>query len=79
MNNQTAIYFQKIINQSYKLKQKEKEILIRRVQGLTLAKIGKKYNLSYERIRQIEKLAIVKLSKGIIQLPLFKKRIASKQ
>jgi len=74
MNNQTSLYFQKIINNSYKLKLKEKEILIQRLRKLTLTEIGKKYHLSYERIRQIETRAIKKLSAGIIQLPLFKKK-----
>jgi len=79
MGSQITIYFQRIISNSDKLKSKEKDILIKRLQGLTLTKIGKKLHLSYERIRQIEKQAIKKLSKGIIQLSLFKKKIASKQ
>jgi len=75
MNSQTAIYFQKIIKSSYKLKSREKEILIKRLRGLTLVTIGKEYHLSYERVRQIENQAIIKLSEGIVQLSLFKKNI----
>lgn len=69
--NQTIIYFGRIIDSSKELKRKEKEILKFRLGSKILKKIGKKYKISYERVRQIEKEAIKKLNKKICQLLLF--------
>ena len=69
--NQTIIYFNRIIDSSKALKKKEKEILKFRLSSKILKKIGKKYKVSYERVRQIEKEAIKKLNKKICQLLLF--------
>jgi DNA-directed RNA polymerase sigma subunit (sigma70/sigma32) len=69
--NQTINYFSRLIDSSKELKRKEKEILKFRLGFKILKKIGRKYKVSYERIRQIEKEAIKKLNKKICQLLLF--------
>ena len=71
MGNQTINHFISIINQSAKLSEKEKNILIGRVKGKTLEEIGKKYKVTGERIRQKENTAIIKFMKKIYQLILF--------
>jgi DNA-directed RNA polymerase sigma subunit (sigma70/sigma32) len=73
MANQTTAYFISMIKASAKLKKKEKEILISRLRRKTLKKIGKKYKVSGERIRQIEKFALIEFKKIIYQLLLFSK------
>lgn len=70
MNNQTVVYFISKINQSG-LSFFEKKILSDRLKGICLEKIGKKSKLSGERIRQIEKRSLIKLSKPLKQLGLF--------
>lgn len=69
--NQTVRYFIKIVKNSHELSQKEKEILIARLEEKTLVKIGKKYKLSAERVRQIEEEAIRKFLAKVNQLFLF--------
>lgn len=69
--NQTVRYFIKIIVASKELNRKEKDILIARLEEKTLEKIGKKYKLTAERIRQIEEEAIGKIVAEIKQLLLF--------
>lgn len=71
--NQTLIYFTSLIQDSEKLNKKEKDILIKRIRGRHLRKIGRKYKVSAERVRQIEETAIKKLLKKIYQLMLFEK------
>lgn len=73
MGNQTIKYFVSIIQNSKRLSAKEKDILTKRAKGKTLLKIGKKYKITAERIRQIEEKAIIKLLKKIYQLMLFDK------
>lgn len=73
MRNKTVNYFKSLIEKSDKLKPKEKEILLKRLDGKTLERIGKKYKVSAERIRQIEEVALIKLMKKIYQLLLFEK------
>ncbi|MFH1832596.1 MAG: sigma factor-like helix-turn-helix DNA-binding protein [Candidatus Levyibacteriota bacterium] len=73
MGNKTIGYFVSLIESSDKLNKKEKDILVKRVKGKILEKIGKKYRLSAERIRQIEKVALIKFMKKIYQLLLFDK------
>lgn len=70
MNNQTVVYFISKVNRSG-LNFFEKKILSDRLKGICLEKIGKKSNLSGERIRQIEKQSLIKLSKPTKQLGLF--------
>ena len=69
--NETLRYFIKIIKKERALSPKEKEILTARLQKKTLIKIGKKYKLTAERIRQIEEDAVKKFLKKINQLFLF--------
>lgn len=72
MSSQSLVYFISIINHARYLNRKEKDILVRRLKGLTLEKIGKRYKVSDERIRQIEENALLKLgNKKISQLLLF--------
>lgn len=73
MGNKTVGYFIAIIESSDKLNKREKDILIKRTKGKTLKKIGRKYKITAERIRQIEEVAIAKLLKKIYQLMLFDK------
>ena len=73
MRNKTVSHFISIINASNKIDEKEKEILIGRIKGETLDKIGKKYKITAERIRQKENIAIEKFIKKIYQLILFDK------
>lgn len=71
MSSQTAKYFISIIKNAKELDKKEKDILIRRLKETTLRKIGKKYKVSDERIRQIEEKALEKFIKKMCQLLLF--------
>lgn len=71
MGNKTIGYFLSIIKDSNQLTDKEKDILTKRSKGIYLEKIGKKYKITAERIRQIEEKAIEKLLKKIYQLMLF--------
>lgn len=71
MSSQTLRYFNSIINNAKELNRKEKDILIKRLKDTTLEKIGKKYKVSGERVRQIEENAIAKFIKKMIQLMLF--------
>lgn len=71
MSTQTAKYFISIIKNAKELDGKEKDILTRRLRDTTLKKIGRKYKVTDERIRQIEKKALQKFSEKMIQLMLF--------
>ena len=71
MSNRTIDYFISIVKNAKELNKKEKEILIKRLKDRTLEKIGKKYKVSSERIRQIEEKALLKFIKKICQLNLF--------
>lgn len=71
MNNQTIIYFLSIIRNSKNLSTKEKDILSKRLHHKNLFLIGKKLKITGERVRQIEKKALEKLSKKLEQLSLF--------
>ena len=73
MSNKTIIHFVSQIKNSEKLTLKEKDILLNRIKGKTLEKIGKKYGLTAERIRQKEEAALLKLKKKIYQMILFNK------
>lgn len=73
MGNKTIGYFVSLVEGSDKLNKKEKDVLAKRAKGRTLEKIGKKYKVSGERIRQIEGVALIKFMKKIYQLLLFDK------
>lgn len=68
MSSQTKDYFIAFIQNAKELTKKEKEILIKRLRTQRLEKIGRKYKLTGERIRQIEKSALAKFNKKITQL-----------
>jgi DNA-directed RNA polymerase sigma subunit (sigma70/sigma32) len=68
MSSQTWDYFIAFIQNARELNRKEKEILVKRLQAKKLEKIGRKYKLTGERIRQIEKEALAKFGKKITQL-----------
>lgn len=67
MSNQTISYFIKWINRSKCLYPKEEDILIKRLRKIKLRQIGRKYHVSDERIRQIEKDALKKLQSTTVQ------------
>ena len=71
MSSQTLKYFNSIISDAKELNRKEKEILIKRLKKQKLQKIGRKYRVTAERVRQIEKEALLKFKKKMIQLMLF--------
>ncbi|MFH1826893.1 MAG: sigma factor-like helix-turn-helix DNA-binding protein [bacterium] len=71
IGNETLRYFIKIVKKDKALSPKEKNILVARLQKKTLIKIGKKYKLTAERIRQIEEGAVKKFLKKVNQLFLF--------
>lgn len=71
MSSQTISYFISIIKNAKELDKKEKDVLIKRLKGITLEKIGKKYEVSDERIRQIEEKSLQKFIKKMCQLLLF--------
>jgi DNA-directed RNA polymerase sigma subunit (sigma70/sigma32) len=71
IGNETIRYFIKIVRSELALSNKEKEILIARLEKKTLNKIGRKYHLTAERIRQIEDGAVKKFLKKVNQLFLF--------
>lgn len=68
MANQTIKYFSSLISDSHELNGKEKEILSRRLKNHHLRKIGRKYKVTAERVRQIEEQALGKFTKKILQL-----------
>ncbi|MBI4080244.1 MAG: hypothetical protein HY430_00565 [Candidatus Levybacteria bacterium] len=68
MGNQTFLYFSAFIQNAKELNKKEKEILLRRLQRKKLAKIGKHFKVSAERVRQIEERALHKINEKVIQL-----------
>ncbi|MDP3941469.1 MAG: sigma factor-like helix-turn-helix DNA-binding protein [bacterium] len=68
MANQTLRYFASLLRDSHELNAKEKDILLRRLKNQKLRKIGRKYKVTAERIRQIEEHALQKFTKKILQL-----------
>jgi len=68
MSSQTFAYFKSIIQRSKELNRREKEIILRRLEKKPLRRIGRKYKLTSERIRQIEKSALGKFLKKTCQL-----------
>lgn len=71
MSSQTLLYFQTVIANSKELNKREKDILSKRLDKITLEKIAKKYKLTDERIRQIEEEGLAKFLKKACQLLLF--------
>ncbi len=71
MSSQTITYFISIIKNTKELTKKEKEILVQRLREKKLEKIGKKYKVTGERVRQIEERALQKFIDKMCQLMLF--------
>ncbi len=71
MPNQTVAYFTSVIKRSKECTDKEKKILTYRMKRVKLEKIGKKFKVTGERIRQIEEETLKKFEKAIMQLRLF--------
>ncbi|MCL4374704.1 hypothetical protein M1523_02480 [Patescibacteria group bacterium] len=67
MANQTVQYFITKLISSRRLSPKEEDVLVRRLKKQRLAKIGKKYRVTDERVRQIEKSALKKLKSKTCQ------------
>ena len=71
--NRTLHYFTAHIKKLPFLTFREKYVLRKRSRGITLEKIGLKFNVTEARIRQIEKEAIKKIKSGLYQQKLFNK------
>lgn len=71
MPNRTLAYFINFVKNSHRLKSKEADILSLRLKRKKLKSIGRKYKVSYERIRQIEKGSLKKLNSESYQEKLF--------
>ena len=71
MSSQTITYFISIIKNSKELTKKEKEILVQRLREKKLERIGRKYKVTGERVRQIEERALQKFIDKMCQLMLF--------
>ena len=72
-SNQTLKYFRFYIRKAPDLSGKEKTILLKRLRRTSLEEIGKLYDLTEGRIRQIEKSALRKIKSKARQLSLFLK------
>jgi len=71
MSNRTLSYFIDFVKKNIRLKPKEADILALRLKRKKLKSIGRKYKVSYERIRQIENLSLKKLNSKYFQEKLF--------
>ena len=69
--NRTLRYFTAHIKKLPHLTSREKEVLVKRLRARTLEGIGKKFNLTEGRVRQIEKKAIAKIRSKNYQQILF--------
>lgn len=70
--NRTIRYFSYFIKNIPQLSNKEKRVLSQRLHGTTLEDIGKEFELTEGRIRQIERSAIAKIKSKVYQMSLFK-------
>lgn len=70
--NRTLKYFAARVGKLPHLSSREKDILIRRVNGETLDKIGSEFGITEGRVRQIEKGALTKVDSKFIQQLLLK-------
>ena len=73
-SNKTLKYFRHFVREAPDLSGKEKEILLKRLRRISLEQIGKAFQVTEGRVRQIEKKAISKIRSKARQLNLFKKR-----
>ncbi|KKQ73713.1 MAG: hypothetical protein US96_C0055G0012 [Candidatus Woesebacteria bacterium GW2011_GWB1_38_5b] len=71
-SNQTLKYFSSFIKNIPDLTANERLVLFKRLEEDTHIKIGKRWNVTEGRVRQIEKAAIKKIRSKTHQLALFK-------
>ena len=71
MSNRTLLYFIDFVKKTHRLKAQEADVLALRLKRKKLKSIGRKYKVSYERIRQIEKTSLIKLNNKTYQEKLF--------
>lgn len=71
MPNRTLAYFIDFVKKTHRLKPKEADVLALRLKRKKLKSIGRRYKVSYERIRQIEKISLKKLNSKSYQEKLF--------
>jgi DNA-directed RNA polymerase sigma subunit (sigma70/sigma32) len=71
MSNRTLLYFIDFVKKNHRLQPKEADVLALRLKRKKLKSIGRKYKVSYERIRQIEKMSLTKLENKTYQEQLF--------
>jgi len=72
-SNRTLKYFRYFIKKAPDLTGKERTVLFKRLRRISLEEIGKIFNVTEGRIRQIERLAVSKMRSKVRQLNLFKK------
>lgn len=77
-SNRTINYFRSLLRSAQDLTGKEKEVLLSRLVKKTHDRIGKDFNLSEARIRQIEETGLVKIKSKSRQLALFEKLLFKK-
>lgn len=71
MPNRTLAYFIDFVKKTHRLKPKEADVLALRLKRKKLKSIGRKYKVSDEWIRQIEKMSLTKLDNKSYQEKLF--------
>jgi len=71
-SNRTLNYFAKFVKRIPDLNGREKEVVLGRLRRKTHVSIGKKWDLTEGRIRQIEDSALTKIRSKSRQLVLFK-------
>ncbi len=76
--NRTLRYFTAHIRKLPHLTSKEKDVLVRRLRKVTLERIGKSFEVTEGRIRQIEKGAIKKVKSRYYQQALFELKYREK-
>lgn len=72
-SNQTLKYFSSLIRNIPDLTGRERRVLLKRIKKMTHVAIGKKWNVTEGRIRQIERTALLKVKSKAHQMALFKR------
>ena len=73
-SNKTVKYFSFLVKNIPDLTGKERKVLLGRLRKKTLETIGKSFNVTEGRIRQVEKAALDKIRSKSHQLALFEKK-----
>lgn len=73
-SNKTLRYFKSFINKIPDLSGREKTVLLKRTNKITLKNIGQIFGVTEGRIRQIERNAIQKIKSKSHQLALFSQK-----